>query len=182
MSSPRSAPKKDLRTYQTPEVFSESERPEFLKQFREAVQQRAYDLFEQHGSGHGKDVSHWLQAENELATQLPDIREAAGWFTVNASVPEMSADQVKVCLNEARAIIQAERLVGSNATPGERQSRYFVAQWPEGIEPSSARAYIANGILTLLVRKADGADAGASSAEINSKSETRQKKSPAPND
>jgi hypothetical protein len=32
----------------------------------EAIAQRAYDLFQAHGSDHGHDVEDWLMAEAEL--------------------------------------------------------------------------------------------------------------------
>jgi len=42
----------------------------------EHIRLRAYELFEQHGREHGRDLDHWLQAEAEV-TQRSARRAAA---------------------------------------------------------------------------------------------------------
>jgi hypothetical protein len=37
------------------------------------IQQRAYELFLEHGCEHGRDVEDWLEAEREL-TELAELR------------------------------------------------------------------------------------------------------------
>lgn len=36
---------------------------------REKIAERAYQIFEKRGKGHGSDFNDWLQAEKELSSQ-----------------------------------------------------------------------------------------------------------------
>jgi hypothetical protein len=49
----------------------------------EVIARRAYDLFEQRGGDHGRDVEDWLQAERELI----DPAGEAGMLTRAANEP-----------------------------------------------------------------------------------------------
>lgn len=37
------------------------------------IQQRAYELYERRGYGHGSALEDWLQAEREILSQLPPV-------------------------------------------------------------------------------------------------------------
>jgi hypothetical protein len=41
----------------------------------EEIERRAYRIFREHGSPPGRDLTHWLQAEQEL---LDELRRGAG--------------------------------------------------------------------------------------------------------
>src|SRR6266403_5198696 len=43
---------------------------------RERIARRAYDLYQQDGNQPGRDMRHWLQAESEILTDVPEIRES----------------------------------------------------------------------------------------------------------
>ncbi len=39
---------------------------------RQLIERRAYELWEQSGCQHGKDVEHWLEAEKQFANGQPE--------------------------------------------------------------------------------------------------------------
>ena len=137
------------------EIIRQNEKSQFFDEFRGLVAKRAYDLFEQFGRPDGNDVSHWLQAENELATALPEVRESDGSYKVNVALPGISADKIIVCSNEDRAIISAENSSkGSDGGTQDRRSIYYMVRWPENVDPETCDAEMENGKLTLTARKA----------------------------
>jgi hypothetical protein len=62
----------------------------------DAVERRAYSFFLAAGGQDGQDLTHWLQAESEVLRRIPDIREAASWYTVNVPLPGFAAEQIRV--------------------------------------------------------------------------------------
>jgi HSP20 family molecular chaperone IbpA len=124
------------------------------------VSDRAYSLFEQSDGFHGDDVSHWLQAERELAA-LPDVQESGDAYAVIMRMPGISPDPIKVGVTDERAIVSAKSsLPHANAALGtdsfidEQRSLYYVVRWPEPIDPQTCKANFDRGKLTLSARKA----------------------------
>lgn len=70
MSTPARSPRANSSASKL-ELVPDHEKARFFDQFYGLVSDRAYSLFEDSGGFHGDDVSHWLQAERELAA-LPD--------------------------------------------------------------------------------------------------------------
>jgi HSP20 family molecular chaperone IbpA len=170
MSSSASSPKKS-GSPQRPEVISDAEKPEFLEAFNKLVAKRAYELFEQFGRGHGDDLAHWLQAEREMATPLPDIRESGGWFTVTAPVPRDFAEHIKVCVQEDHSIICAEQTsAGSLRETESREYRslYYLVRWPDKVDPPSSTAYWENQNIVLTARKATTTGSASPSRDLKS--------------
>jgi HSP20 family molecular chaperone IbpA len=174
-----SSPSRSFMTPSRPErveVVSGEESPQFLDHFNSLIARRAYDLFEQCGRIDGADVTHWLQAENELVTLLPEVREANGAFTVNLPLPGFSANQVKIWANENRALISADN--SSNAASGDTQQSaliYYMVRWPENVEPNSFDARLENGELRLTARKAQPSEANTGRAESEDRETLRTK-------
>lgn len=161
MSSPSRAAQA-TSTARKPEIVREDQKTGFLDEFRGLVSRRAYDLFEQFGRSDGNDISHWLQAENELVTTLPEVKEAGGSYKVSVSIPGMSPDKIKVYVGEDRAIISAEDISTTGDTTEERQS-YYLVRWPESIDPDTCNAQVENGKLTLTAQKAKGTEGSSAS-------------------
>jgi len=142
------------------ELVPDRQKLSFFDQFYALVSDRAYSLFEQSGGFHGDDVSHWLQAERELAA-LPDVQESGDAYAVIMRMPGISPDQIKVGVTDERAIVSAKSsLPQENATQGTdnfiegQQSLYYVVRWPEPIDPETCKANFDRGKLTLSGRKA----------------------------
>jgi HSP20 family molecular chaperone IbpA len=126
----------------------------------EAVARRAYALFLADGSGDGHDMQHWLQAESEVLTRIPEITEADSWYTVNTPLPGFLPEQVHVSIDANQAVIVADKSHstgqqdGKSAATTEEESIFLIANWPNEVDPDTANAYIRNDSLILTVKHA----------------------------
>jgi len=157
-----------------PEIVSGDGRQGFVERYRSAVARRAYDIFERYGHNHGNDVSHWLQAEQELALTLPQVHESGGTYSVDLVLPGVSAEQVKVCAHDDHAVISAEKTTRrkeSGEDVSETVSTYYLVRWPEETNADSTKAQLDNGRLTVTARKAN---AGETSPRSSFSSTTEQ--------
>jgi HSP20 family molecular chaperone IbpA len=126
---------------------------------RERIARRAYDLYQQDGNQPGRDMRHWLQAESEILTDVPEIRESGSWYTINVPLRGFRADEVQVSVEAQRAIVAAEKQEVTASEPGRasnvlEQAVFARAQWPIDVDPATASAYLMNGVLTLTVKRA----------------------------
>jgi HSP20 family molecular chaperone IbpA len=158
MSSPARGVKEDSKAQvAAPQILSSEEGRRILDAFNDLVSRRAYEEFERNGRLDGNDVAHWLQAEQELATSLPEVRDSADSFSTSLRLPETSVGGVKVFATEDRAIIYTESS-SQNDSDGlyeSTQSTYYMVRWPEIVDPASCRAEIVDDKLTITVRKAE---------------------------
>ncbi|HKQ86196.1 MAG TPA: DUF2934 domain-containing protein [Candidatus Acidoferrales bacterium] len=139
-----------------PKIISGEKKNAFLEEFRGLVSKRAYELFERLGRVDGDDLSHWLRAENELCVPLPEVQQSGAWYTVSAPVVGVPADRIKVSVDDDRALISTENGSYEGASDDSREylSTYYAVRWPESVSPETASAYLKNGTLTLVARKA----------------------------
>lgn len=142
-------------------IVSGEKKDELLGEFRDQVSKRAYELFEQLGRIDGNDPSHWLRAEDELCLKIPQVRQSGAWYTVSAPVVGVPADHIKVSVEDGGALISAEK--GSTQDESERSSEYtsiyYSVRFPESVNPETASAYLKNGTLTIVARKAGVSEA-----------------------
>jgi len=123
------------------------------------IASRAYEIYEQEGRNHGDDQVHWLRAESEILTRVPEIHESASWFTINLPLKGFAARDIQVNIEPHHAIIAAAR---SESSPNETSSgesalqdaTFAVAKWPGEVDPSTASAYLKDGTLTVAVKRA----------------------------
>ncbi len=161
-SNPKQSPISEM-----PAIISAEKKEEFLEGFRNSVAKRAYELFEELGCVDGNDLSHWLRAEDELCVRLPEVHESGAWYTVSAPLVGVPADHIKVSIEDGGALISAEKTMKhdmSGAEATELSSMYYAVRWPESVSPETASAYLKNGTLTLVARKAGAAEVSAGSA------------------
>jgi HSP20 family molecular chaperone IbpA len=126
---------------------------------RERIARRAYDLYQQGGNQPGQDMRHWLQAESEILTDVPEIRESGSWYTINVPLRGFAANEVQVSVEPQRAIVVAEKQEVTASEPGRasnvlEQGLFARAKWPIDVDPATASAYLMNGVLTLTVKRA----------------------------
>jgi HSP20 family molecular chaperone IbpA len=94
-----------------------------------------------------------------------DIREAAAWYTVNVPLPGFVAEQIRVNVDAARALVAAEKTQSSDRRGGDgmqtrsEESVYLVANWPNAVDPATASAYLKNESLRLTAKRADATSA-----------------------
>jgi HSP20 family molecular chaperone IbpA len=130
----------------------------------DAVARRAYSLFLEDGSNDGKDLEHWLQAESEILTRVPDVRESSSGYIVNVPIQGFSPDQIQVAVDENGAIIAANKTQSGERQPGRdwasEESVFLVANWPGVADPSTASASVKSDGLTLTVKRSDSGNVG----------------------
>jgi HSP20 family molecular chaperone IbpA len=119
---------------------------------------RAYELFEQNGANHGDDLFHWLQAESEILTRIPEIRQTDSSFSAIAPLNGFSPEEISVTVEPNRALILADKQNssednGSDVSRSSRESVFFTTDWPDQVEPSTATAQLKEGNLVLIVKR-----------------------------
>jgi len=126
------------------------------------VAHRAYEIYEQNGARQGEDLFHWLQAESEMLTRIPEIQQSDSFFSAVVPLHGFSAEDISVAVEPNRALILADKQnssgeSGSDNSDGgpfsSRRSAFFVTDWPEQIDPATATAQIKQGNLVLTVRR-----------------------------
>lgn len=149
--SPKQSPPSEMAS-----VVSGEKKDALLGEFRDLVSKRAYEFFEEFGRLDGNDLSHWLRAEDELCVKIPEVQQSGAWYTVSAPVVGVPADHIKVSVEDGGALISAEKSSDESNSSGSREYRsvYYSVRFPESVNPETASAYLKNGTLTLVARKA----------------------------
>lgn len=156
MSSSKQAPASEMAN-----IVSGEKRDALLGEFRDMVSKRAYELFEQLGRVDGDDLTHWFRAEDELCVKIPEVKRSGAWYTVSAPVIGVPADHIKVSVEDGGALISAEKSSDESQSGENRQytSIYYSVRFPESVSPETASAYLKNGTLTIVARKAGASEA-----------------------
>lgn len=142
-----------------PNIVLGERKDALLGEFRDLVSKRAYELFEQLGHIDGNDLSHWLRAEDELCIKIPEVQQSGAWYTVSAPVVGVPADHIKVSVEDGGALISAEKGFDESRGSREHTSIYYSVRFPESVNPETASAYLKNGTLTIVARKAGASEA-----------------------
>ena len=142
----------------TPRITGEAEKQDFGQTLRRRVSDRAYHLFESSGREHGNDHAHWLQAEREILQRGFEIRESGSWLSINAHLPDVSADDIQVYLEPNRLIVRAEKTETIQNPDSHEQGLtqrelFLAADLNTEIDPSTASAVFRDQKLTLMVKK-----------------------------
>jgi len=142
----------------TPRIIGETEKESFIHSLRRRISERAYRLFESSGREYGNDHAHWLQAENEVMQHGLEIRESGSWLSINAQLPDVSADDIQVCVEPNRVILRVEKTENIKVSDSQEreftQRELFIAQeLTAEVDPSTASAAFKDQKLTLMVKK-----------------------------
>lgn len=118
---------------------------------------RMFGLARANAEGEGKDLfsrSDWAPAV--------DIKETDGAFTIDAELPGMSKDDVKVTVHDGVLTIQGERRHEEETEDKkhhriERTYGSFLRRFtlPENVDENSVKASFKDGLLTLNIQKAE---------------------------
>lgn len=125
----------------------------------EAVARRAYSLFLADGAADGKDMEHWLRAESEVVTPIPDIRESGASYTIAVPLPGFSPEEIDVNVDENAAMIVADKSQSNGSVDkgnSARESLFLVANWPTTVDPATASANLRDQNLTVTVKRIGG--------------------------
>jgi len=67
------------------------------RQMQNLVMRRAYDIFERDGHPFGRDLEHWLRAEQELLWKPPiEIHETDGKLIMEAAISGVEPDDLNI--------------------------------------------------------------------------------------
>jgi general secretion pathway protein A len=135
---------------------------EFAAEIKDAIQRRAYELFEARGYAHGHDNEDWLKAESEILLDVPvEITEGESELVVRASVPGFGENDLKVeaaprCLcilgRHEEAAEETEQSAGGFQRNCKRIFRLL--DLPSEVDQYSLKTTVRDGLLEITLRKA----------------------------
>lgn len=128
---------------------------EFEKNLHARIAERANRIFEQNGFEHGRDLANWLQAETQLISDMRELTEAGSWLSARAPLPNAVPGAITVLVRRDQAIVCVEAweiAADSPDTDSRHRVVYFKAKWPSEVDPSTASAYLKDGVVTLSVK------------------------------
>jgi HSP20 family molecular chaperone IbpA len=156
MATSKPAPSGKI-TPKTPQIVSGSEKQALDQEIERRVSERAYSLYEASGRENGNDQAHWLQAEAEVLQRGLEIRESGSWLSIHASLPDVSAEDLRIYLEPNRVIVRAEKNgseTASSRAQGPPQGEFFLIEDLKAeIAPPTASASFKDQKLTLMVQK-----------------------------
>jgi HSP20 family protein len=126
----------------------------------DAVQHRAYALFEERGGNHGADLEDWLRAEREMLQPVPvDLFRNENKLVFVAEVPGFTVNEVRVNLEPQAVTISAVKDGASSEKPNgaillqERAPRRIFRTFvlPFVVLPDKGTATLRDGLLEVVV-------------------------------
>lgn len=141
------------------EVRTPSEMIQVLVEYEQQmhlVQQRAYHLFEQRGSGHGQDLDDWLTAQSQtLCLPQAQADEDGASYHVQTSLAGFTADRMRVIVSPREMVLRAEagkpsRPQGSAAFSLKAMTYY---RFTHPVKLDEASAQLRGGVLHITIPK-----------------------------
>ena len=125
-----------------------------MNETRSLIAQRAYEIYESRGGGHGSDQDDWFMAEAELLPKLPieyNVTDSAVRLTTQ--VPGFDAKDLEVEVGHQRAVIFGMHVESKQAAAGNPKVKKMigVAELPFDVEPEAARATLQNKTLRIVL-------------------------------
>ncbi|MGA3177473.1 MAG: AAA family ATPase [Candidatus Acidiferrum sp.] len=131
-------------------------------EIKNAIERRAYELFEAGGFAHGHDREDWLRAESEILSNVPvEIMEGETELAVHANVPGFGVGDLKVevaprCLCILGKHEEASEESQVQAVPSQRRCKriFRLVDLPSEIDPDGMKTTLRDGLLEITLRKA----------------------------
>jgi len=73
----------------------------------EAIERRAFDLFEKRGGEFGHELEDWLNAEHQLGCPAAELSEKDGAYTLEIALPGFQAKEVEVTATASEIVVHA---------------------------------------------------------------------------
>jgi HSP20 family protein len=128
------------------------------EEIRDAVAQRAYEIFERRGRVDGHHEEDWRQAESELLFPLAvTVADAGECLTVAAAVPGFDACDVEVFVEPRRVTIAGQRHAEA-AGPEHRTRMFRAVELPEDVTTCDVIAEVEDGVVAVTLRKVTGSE------------------------
>jgi HSP20 family molecular chaperone IbpA len=118
------------------------------------IAQRAYEIYESRGGGHGSDQDDWFRAEGELLPKLDidyDVTDTAVRLTTR--VPGFDAKDLEVEVGHRRAVVCGIHSNSNQVAATHRKDKKVmrVVELPFDVDPISARATLQSGTLQIVL-------------------------------
>jgi HSP20 family molecular chaperone IbpA len=124
-----------------------------VENLADAIQQRAYQLFEQRGQRHGCDLDDWLEAQRQiLGSPTAEFSSEETCFLVRVALPGFTARQVIVIAGNDEVIVRAE--TDQPANSGEFNLKAMCHfRFPESIDLARLSATMEKGCVLVTAPK-----------------------------
>lgn len=133
---------------------------ELAAEIKDAIERRAYELFEARSFEHGHDREDWMRAESELLNVPVEITEGESELAVHANVPGFGANDLKVevaphCLCIVGRREEASEETKETAVAFQRRCKriFRLLDLPFEIDPDGTKATVREGLLEIKLRK-----------------------------
>jgi HSP20 family molecular chaperone IbpA len=118
------------------------------------IAQRAYEIYESRGGGHGFDQDDWFRAEGELLPNLAieyDVTDNAVRLTTQ--VPGFDARDLEVEVGHRRAVVCGIQSNSDRAIASNRKEKKVmqVVELPFDVDPVLAQATLQGGTLQVVL-------------------------------
>jgi len=121
------------------------------------IVQRAYEIYQSRGCGHGSDQEDWFTAERELLPALSVERHVTDTaLRLTAQVPGFAAKDLEVAVGHRRAVICGIHSVSGQVADGGRRDRKVmrVVDLPFDVDPALSAATLQSGELQVVFPRA----------------------------
>jgi HSP20 family molecular chaperone IbpA len=145
-------------TSTSPQILREDQKESLNQDIHRRISEHAFQIYESSGRDHGNHHAHWLEAESKILQHGLEVRESGSWLSVNASLPDVSGEDVQVCVEPNRIIVHAEKTEATknpeSHEQGLTQHELFLAEdLNVEVDPSTASVTFKDQKLTLMVKK-----------------------------
>jgi len=118
------------------------------------IAQRAYEIYQSRGGGHGSDQEDWFSAEGQIVPKIEvdyDVTASAVRFA--ARVPGFDARDLEVAIGHRRAVVCGVHSDSNRPTDGHQQKKKVmrIVELPFDVDPALARATFQNGMLRVVL-------------------------------
>lgn len=125
------------------------------EQHMDAVQNRAYHLFEERGAGHGQDLDDWMQAQAQtLCLPQAQTSEDEARYVVATSLTGFTADLIRVIVSPQDMVLRAEAGIPrrkNHAAFTLKAITYY--RFPHPVDTAGVAASLTDGLLHVAVPK-----------------------------
>lgn len=144
---------------------------EIAKHF-EAIERRAFDLFEKRGSESGHELEDWLKAERDIAWSPPsELVDEGNAFKARIALPGFDAKDVHVSAMQDAIVVKAD----TTHTHEQEEGDVFFCEFsqnnlfrrlplPASIDVDKVSAWLEKGILQVIAPKSIGKPADTKAA------------------
>ena len=128
-----------------------------LNQMQDRIMHRAYDLFETRGKAFGRDLEHWLAAEQELIWKPSvELTEKDSEFNLRIAVPGVDPKDIDIEVTSEYLLVKAESRHEHKEDKGEVHVCEFESgnlfrtiRFPKAINTDKVKAEFKNGVLQI---------------------------------